>query len=65
MEPRTITALVLLVNALVLGLFDIYMIARYGGEASISLVMYDLAREYPILAFLIGGVCFHWFWPVK
>lgn len=42
--------------------YDLWVLWRVGEEASISRVVYDLARDYPVLAVLFGMMLGHIFW---
>jgi hypothetical protein len=43
------------------------LIAGFGGgaEATISQLVLDLSRQFPVIPFACGGVCGHLFWPQK
>lgn len=45
-------------------LFDIAIVALRGPSASISWTLLDMARNYPIIAFALGVVAGHVFWPL-
>ena len=64
MTPRDVTSLVILGTTVLLGLYDVLMGVKYGPEATISIVMYDLARRYPIVPFMLGVLAGHIFWPM-
>lgn len=58
------TTRVLLVAAVLLTLYSIIVQAIYGDEASISITIYKLSVDYPIISFLLGLLIGHWLWPL-
>ena len=62
---RKITVILLLTLVVGLIFFDFWAVGQGGFEATISRVIYDTAREWPILPFLGGFLCGHLFWPQK
>ncbi|GIV51272.1 MAG: hypothetical protein KatS3mg038_2285 [Candidatus Kapaibacterium sp.] len=44
---------------------DVIVTATLGAQQSLSVAVYDAARHYPILAFLLGVIAGHVFWPIK
>jgi hypothetical protein len=62
MTSITITRYVLLLVTAALVLYDIW-VYYYGGEqATISNVIRNDSRDFPIVPFLIGALCAHLFW---
>ncbi len=45
--------------------YDFFAIARYGRDATISLVLLDVSRDYPIIPCGLGLVAGHVFWPLR
>lgn len=43
---------------------DLFIVMTYGYDASISVFMYNLSKDFPIALLLIGIVMGHLFWPV-
>lgn len=54
--------LIIVAVVLIAGI-DVALIAS--GVNSISFTFYDWSKEYPAIAFMIGFVCGHIFWPVR
>ena len=59
------TIIVMIVVPLLLGAYDIYVIAKLGPSASISWIIYNLAQKYPMIPFLLGLLMGHFFWVNK
>lgn len=60
---RLILAGLLLVVALAIGAWDIYVTARGETDATVSRTLWDWGRLYPILPLAIGVILGHCFWP--
>ena len=65
MTPRHITQAVLLTALLLLGGYDLFAYFLWGRENTISVVLYETAQQFPILAFGLGLLSGHLFWPIK
>lgn len=65
MSPRQKTAMVLFVAALVVAGWDIYVAVHVGTDAgaTVSELMLAWASRHPIVAFAMGVVVGHLFWP--
>jgi hypothetical protein len=59
---RRITIIIIALTVLVLGLYDIYAYVEGGGEATISVVIWENAKDWPMIPFLAGVLCGHFFW---
>ena len=59
-----LTITVLVSVAVLLLMYDIFVIARYGVKQSISYVVYSLSRQYPIIPFAFGFLMGHLFFPI-
>lgn len=64
-DARWLTTAVIVATALWLIAYDIVIIALFGREASVSLVVYDLARAHPIIACALGVLIGHWLFPLR
>lgn len=62
---RTVTTLVLLFCVAGLIAYDFFAVWRWGFDATISLVVFTTAKEWPLLPFLTGLICGHFFFPVQ
>lgn len=65
MTPRQTTQAVLLLAFLLLGAYDAWAFFRWGRPYTLSVVLYESAHEHPIVAFGLGVLAGHLFWPVK
>lgn len=65
MTPRQVTQVVLLITFMVLGAYDLWAFYRWGRPYTLSVVIYESARANPIVAFGLGVLIGHLFWPVK
>lgn len=54
--------LIIVAVVLIAGI-DVALILSHAN--SISFTFYDWSKEHPVIAFMIGFVCGHIFWPVK
>lgn len=61
---RRLTVLLIAAAAAVLSAYDV-VAYHAGGRATISEVLYDGARAYPVLAFAFGVLMGHLFWPQR
>ena len=64
---RVITAAIIVLTPLVVGVYDLVAYLRGGNNATISKTCLDTAREYPLFAicvvFAFGALCGHLFVP--
>ncbi|GIV49772.1 MAG: hypothetical protein KatS3mg038_3874 [Candidatus Kapaibacterium sp.] len=58
-------ALLLLGVVAGLAAVDVIVIGIYGAQHSLSLATYQAAREYPVIAFMLGVIAGHVFWPLR
>jgi hypothetical protein len=59
------TILVIALTVFLLIVWDIYAILIGGKESSISSVMVVYSYDYPIIPFLFGVLCGHFFWRLR
>lgn len=45
--------------------YDIWTYIKRGSDTTISVQMFELSKKYPIVAFLLGIVFGHIFWPLN
>ncbi len=57
-----LTTIILSLTALVLILYDIAAALIWGQRATISVTLYSLSKQYPVIPFLIGFVLGHVIW---
>ena len=62
MQPKDVTLVVILAATIFLVSWNVFVGLMYGKEATISAVIVEQSRKHLIIPFVIGGVCFHWFW---
>lgn len=43
--------------------YDYYALHKYGYQSTVSYLMLSAAKKQPVLAFLVGGLCGHLFFP--
>lgn len=58
----SLTVAILVLVALILIVYDIYVVVKTGFDATISWVIYSNAKLYPIIPFAMGVLCGHFFW---
>jgi hypothetical protein len=63
MNWKNLTYYVIISTIALLAGYDIVAINNGGVDASISVMLYTWACSYPIIPFVLGGLCGHLFWP--
>lgn len=61
----TSTSIILIVTAIVLALFDVYIIAKKGKQESISAYIIRGSKKYPLMVLLFGILLGHLFWSMN
>jgi len=61
----TVTRMVLTMTLVCLLVYDLFAVYRFGYEGTISLVVFTMAKSYPIIPFLAGVVVGHLFFPIE
>lgn len=61
----TVTRMVLLMTLVCLLGYDLFAVYKFGYEGTISLVVFTMAKSYPIIPFLAGVVVGHLFFPIE
>ena len=61
----TMTVLILIITALFLILFDVYIIIKKGKSESISAHVIRGSHKYPLVVLLFGILLGHLFWSMK
>lgn len=59
---QRLTKWVIVASTVLLATYDLIPVIRKGPGDSISEVMRDAARRYPIIAFAAGLLVGHWWW---
>ena len=62
-QNKKITVWVVATAVIVLALYDVYAESRNNND-TISVVLNKKAKKNPIIAFAIGLLSGHWFWPL-
>jgi hypothetical protein len=65
LTTRQITIAMILATAFILIVWDIWAYVTVGGEATISAVILDNSKKYPMLPFSFGVLIGHLMWPQK
>jgi hypothetical protein len=60
---RDATFYVLIATTTALAMYDLFAVLRAGPHSSISAVLYYVAKEHPIVPFVLGVLLGHVFWP--
>jgi hypothetical protein len=63
MTAPQMTRLVAAIIIIVVVTYDLLAFYIWGGEATISTQVLELSQKYPIVAFAIGVLIGHMFWP--
>lgn len=58
----TTTAIVLIVSVILLLLYDLFAVIKWGGDFTISWQIWTFSKLYPIIPFLMGVVIGHMLW---
>lgn len=64
-DMPTVTKFAILMALASLLLYDLYAVYAAGFEATISVVVFTLAKQAPIIPFLAGVLVGHLFWPIE
>ncbi len=64
MEAGAVTRYVILFATIGLVGYNIFVGLRFGPEATISVQMYELSRQFPIIPLAFGVVIGHIWWPL-
>jgi hypothetical protein len=64
-DGPTVTRLALLLTLICLLGYDLFAVYRFGYEGTISLVVFTMAKSYPIIPLLTGIVIGHLFFPIE
>jgi hypothetical protein len=62
-QPNHITAAILFAALIAVGIYDLAAQSMYGYDATVTAVIQQWIREYPMLIFVAGYVAGHLFWP--
>jgi hypothetical protein len=66
MEFINLTKLLIVLTFCLVLIWDItVMIFSNNVNATISIVLYTLSKNHPMIPFIIGVLCGHVFWPLK
>jgi|TARA_R110000824_G_scaffold56351_3_gene154352 predicted permease len=63
MSLELVARLIILVSVIVVSGWDIGVILMGRPDATISAVLLQLSKENPIIAFMLGVIIGHLFWP--
>ena len=64
-DGPTVTRLTLLLTLIALLGYDLFAVYQFGYEGTISLVVFTMAKSFPIIPFLVGVVVGHLFFPIE
>lgn len=64
MDCTTITKLIIFSIIAVVVLWDGFLMFKGETRATFSVVLYDSAREFPVVSFVAGFLCGHVFWQL-
>jgi uncharacterized membrane protein len=64
MDHVVITRMLIVLVILTMGSWDAYLICTGNEDATVSVVLYESARKWPVIAFVVGFLCGHVFWQV-
>lgn len=64
MTWRTATEYLIIANVVLVALYDVAARVWGGPEATISVVLYDATRAWPVIALAAGAIVAHIWWPV-
>ena len=64
MDYTSTTRLLMIFIAFTVAVWDTFLIYRGHTESTFSVVLYESARQWPVIAFVLGFLCGHIFWQV-
>ena len=59
-----VTGMVIAITVAIWVIYDIVAYSEWGNEGTISVKVWTISQEYPIVPFLFGIVCGHFFWQM-
>lgn len=62
--PPLLLAVAFLAALLFIAVWDVYAAFGAGNTQTVSAILYQWGREWPVLTLLVGLVIGHLFWPV-
>ena len=62
-EPQKVVTLIAGLSLLIVGVYDVYAAGWLGPDFTVSRVVLEWSRKWPIMPFLAGLVIGHIFWP--
>ncbi len=65
MQWRSATEYLIVINVIILALYDAAARLWGGNEATLSFVLQDAAYRWPMIALAVGLLCGHVFWPTR
>lgn len=65
MELQTITAIIMIATLVLLLVWDLYVIIKAGGKATISYIMAMTSLKFPLIPFAWGLLTGHFFWQIQ
>ena len=64
MDYAFITKLLIFLIVVVVVVWDLFLAISGNHSATFSVIIYESARKWPIIAFAFGMLCAHLFWQV-
>ena len=64
MDHVVITRMLIVLIVLAMGSWDAYLLCTGNEDATVSVVLYESARQWPVISFMAGFLCGHVFWQV-
>lgn len=64
-DGPTVTKLALVLTLVALLAYDLFAVYAFGYDGTISLVIFTMAKAFPIIPFLAGVVVGHLFFPIE
>ena len=65
MTAPDVTRYVIIINVVLLALFDVYQRLVHGSDATLSVVLCEAAHDHPVIAYVVGFLSAHVFWQVR
>lgn len=60
-----VTVVFIVAIAIIIAVYDFYIIAKKGKHHSVSAVLIRWFRDYPVITFMFGLLCGHLLWSMR
>ena len=62
---KKVTAIFIVLTIVIIAVYDVWVYIQAGGDATISRIVYNFSKDWPIVNIIIGVLLGHFYWPQK